>query len=209
MSRFASIHWTHSGRRPVERNSRCMRHLRAGSSTTSTIREGPSLRAARMFRSRMGSEPTRASPDSHSFFPAVCSGRRMATVNSDSGVTRNREFRCLSASFSLMSSIVPHSSAFPRRLDLVKMKRHVPPTAVQKNARSRLARAKVNPVAALRSKILPINTFPPSNVPKFPGLRLPTTFTSLVIASMTRALNAPNFTPMSQRTKQTSMIAMQ
>src|SRR5208283_952917 len=92
-------------------------------------------------------------------------------------------------------------------LPRIRKTRHAPPTTVQKKARNRLATANAIAVELLKPKILPMSMFPPSYVPIFPGLKLPTAFTSLVNASVISAPEKPICAPSNQRTRLTSRIA--
>src|SRR5271167_323606 len=118
------------------------------------------------------------------------------------------EFACTPADVAIGAVVLSRILELRRFLERVSNTKQMAPTAAQKKDRNRLDTPKANPVALLKPNILPISMVPPSYVPMFPGLKLPRTFTTLVNASMTKALKRPIFTPISQRIKHTSDTAM-
>src|SRR5208337_81952 len=64
---------------------------------------------------------------------------------------------------------------------------HSAPTPAQKTVRARRHNASVNPAVPVTPKILAISIFPPSYVPKLPGLNAPTRLITLVSASTMKA----------------------
>src|SRR5271157_2320650 len=76
---------------------------------------------------------------------------------------------------------------------------HSAPTPAQKTVRARRHNASVNPAVPVTPKILAISIFPPSYVPKLPGLNAPTRLITLVSASTMKAPPRAILAPINRR----------